>query len=322
MDKENVKHFFEKNAMSWLLNAYRDDGYNYPVAYHRARIIQKVLAPLEGKGKVVDLGCGGGNVSLMLAELGYSVVGIDQSEKMIKIAEESISEATPEAQKRLRFVNESLTEHGLDEGGFDVCIAMGLIGYLPDDEILFSTANQLLKPGGLFLVSCRNRLFNMVSISFRTVNEIKKGEAIKLIEELDELYEQVPSKVVDEMIHKLKSIVEELPDRTTYDSDKMGAPSEKNVDNPSYKPFYEPRQHTPKRLNEVAGRFGFENKTYYGVHPHLIDPRLNKLMPPQIFNKISDCLEALEHLPVSLAWSSVFIGVFQIRLSLIKANKI
>ena len=41
--------------------------------------------------------------------------------------------------------------------------AMGLIEYLPDDDGLFAEAARLLRPGGRFAVSCRNRLYNLQS---------------------------------------------------------------------------------------------------------------------------------------------------------------
>ncbi len=311
MSIDKVKEFFEKNAESWILNGYNDDGYNYPGALHRARVVKNILYSSERKLKIVDLGCGGGNVSLMLAELGHSVIGIDESSKMIEISKKLLEEAPPEVQDKVEFDCKPLSENGLDAGQFDVCVAMGVIGYLPQDEILFNTANLLLKPGGLFLVSCRNRLFNMQSISFRTVNEIKNNDAEELINEIGELYKQVPTEATDDMIHRLKEITIKLPNVTSYEVEELKNPSEKEKGGNSYKPFHEPRQHTPKRLNEKALICGFVNKSCFGVHPHLIDPNLNKLLPPQIFNKISSCLEALEQLPVSIALSSVFIGVFQ-----------
>jgi SAM-dependent methyltransferase len=311
MENGAVNTFFEKNAESWIITGYNDDGYNYPTGLHRARIIQKILGSLGDERKIVDMGCGGGNVSMMLAELGHSVTGIDGANKMIEISENLREQAAQEVQARVKFYCRPITENELEEGQYDVCIAMGVIGYLPEDEILFNEANRLLKPGGLFLVSCRNRLFNMQSISFRTVNEIKNNEAEELIEEMGELYEKVPAEKVDDMIHKLKDIAAVLPDRTTYDNEAMKDPAKKLKGDSTYKPYHEPKQHTPKRLSKTALSCGFQNKAYHGVHPHLIDPRLNKLLPPQIFNKISGCLEAFEELPISLVCSSVFIGVFQ-----------
>ncbi len=311
MENAVVTNFFEDNAELWVLDGYKDDGYNYPVAYHRARIIKKILGSLKKGANIVDLGCGGGNVSIMLAELGHSVYGIDQSNKMIEIANSYRSKTSPEAQNRLRFFCRPLEENGLEKEASDVVLSMGVIGYLSQDETLFNTANRLLKPGGLLLVSCRNRLFNMSSISYRTINEIKNGEAIMLIEELDELCDTVPVNAANDMIRRLKDVSGGLSEKVLYNMEAMMSPSEKYKG--KQQPPIEPRQHTPKCLKETASQCGFEHKAYYGVHPHLFDPRLNKLLPPQLFNKVSSCLEALEHLPISLVWSSVFIGVFQKR---------
>ncbi len=119
------------------------------------------------------------------------------------------------------------------------------------------------------------------------------------------------SKFLSLMISKLKKIAEELPEDTKYENIEERSPSEKDDSTNAQESNLHARQHTPKQLNENAQMSGFENKAYYGVHPHFIDPRMNHLLPPQIFNNISSCLEPLEKLPISLALSSVFIGSFQ-----------
>ena len=103
MDSTGVNEFFTQNAESWIVTGYHDDGYNYPVGLHRGRIIQKVLDSLDGGGEIADLGCGGGNVPMMLAELGHSVTGIDGSSKMIEISENLRKQATPEVRNRIKF---------------------------------------------------------------------------------------------------------------------------------------------------------------------------------------------------------------------------
>jgi len=310
MNKEGVKEYFEKNAESWILDGYRDDGHNYPVAYHRLRIVNSILQRVETIGKAVDLGCGGGDVSIMMVENNFDVTGVDQSQKMIEIANKRILNLNREIGDRIRFINSPLNESALPSNEFDICTAMGVIGYLTTDEILFNTAADLLKPGGLFLLSCRNRLFNMQSVSFRTADEIRNGEAIALIDELDELYKEISLKSANEMLEKLKQIANDLQKNEEYDAEKAKSPSEKYADQPQENNF-EPRQHTPKRLKAVAEKCGFELEEYIGVHPHLMDARLNKLLPPQVFNKISGCLEVLESEPFALTCSSVFIGVFK-----------
>jgi 2-polyprenyl-3-methyl-5-hydroxy-6-metoxy-1,4-benzoquinol methylase len=306
-----VKKYFEDNAEQWILNGYGDDGYNYPTAFHRVRIVSRFISSLNKKKlKIVDLACGGGDLICCLASDGHIVTGIDQSKKMLDIAESRQKELPKKIQNNIKFLRGEIGKK-LDLGGqFDAVAAMGIIGYLPNDKIIFNAANSLLKPGGYFLVSCRNRLFNMISIGKRTEKEIKNKGAIKLIREIGALYDKVPAKDAERFIKNFKKIAAGLPEKMSFDKKSMLSPAEKYAKHISVLDA-EPRQNMPDELKKTALKCGFKHRAYYGVHPHLMDPNLNKMLPPRLFNKISGCLEALEHLPMSLAWSSVFIGVFQ-----------
>ena len=61
----------------------------------------------------------------------------------------------------------------------------------------------------------------------------------------------------------------------------------------------------------MGKRMKFNCLSLHGVHPHLIDPNFNKILPPKVFNTLSECLEPLEDHPASLAISSVIMGVFK-----------
>ncbi|MCK5579878.1 MAG: methyltransferase domain-containing protein [Candidatus Omnitrophica bacterium] len=308
MDKQCVRNYFNKNAEEWIKSGYDEDKYSYPVAFHRARIVSSVLAEKGPNLNILDLGCGGGNLSILLAKNGHNVVGVDQSSKMIDIANESRGNLPKEEQYRVRFVLSDLEKIDLQENHFDAVTAMGLIGYLPNDDILFRLADDLLRPEGTFLVSCRNRLFNMVSLSYRTVKEIEQGEAVPLLYEIDELYQGIPKQEIEDFLDCLKESVqgievEALSDSFGEESASIRLGKDDNA--------LEARQHTPKRLTEKAAEFGFKNTHCFGVHPHLMDPRVNRLLPPDVYNRISCSLEPLEQLPVSLVWSSVFLSVFE-----------
>lgn len=308
MDKKVVKKYFRENALSWVKDGYGNDGWNYPIGYHRRRIILKILSQ-DRQLKIVDFGCGGGNLAIELAKKGHIVTGVDESPEMVKIAEENRRKLLPEIQQRITFVHMPLQDNGFAENSFDVVVAMGVIGYFSTDDILFKAAGSLLKPGGLFLVSCRNRLFNMISMTHRTRKEIESKEAIKLIAEINDLHERVSCEDASNLIIRLKKSVQELPDKALYEVDTM-APSGKKR-KVAYTMDIEARQHTPKELIKSGKNFGFEHKAYFGIHPHIIAPTVNRFLPPKIFDKISECLETLEHLPISLIWSSVFLGVFK-----------
>ncbi len=57
------------------------------------KALKKFLKLLPGKAKILDVGCGGGQDSKFLANQGCSVMGIDISKEMIKIAKDYAPEA-------------------------------------------------------------------------------------------------------------------------------------------------------------------------------------------------------------------------------------
>src|SRR3989338_2119094 len=266
-----IKKYFELHARQWIADSYRDDGYNYPVAFHRARIVSKFVSGLDrSKLKIIDLGCGGGDVTFNLARDGHEVLGIDRSREMINLARSRRASFPRKIQTRARFLRGAIESVNSDKK-FDVAVAMGLVGYLPDDEILFNAANKLLKPKGYFLVSCRNRLFNMNSLSFRTKREIKNGEAVRLIGELEKLYARIPAKDANEFIKRFKETAKNLPPKTSFNKKLMLSASEKYCpDDVSLN--REPRQNTPQQLQRTASKCGFRHKAYFFVHFHLINP--------------------------------------------------
>jgi 2-polyprenyl-3-methyl-5-hydroxy-6-metoxy-1,4-benzoquinol methylase len=304
MKKSIVKEYFETSADHWIANSYKGDGYNYPTALHRVRIVRRILAECGESLSVADLGCGGGNLAIALAIDGHDVVGIDQSARMVEIARQEAAKLSPEVAARLRFSTGEIEANGLAAGTFDAVTCMGVIGYQPDDSVIFRAAANVLKPGGRLLVSCRNRLFNMASPSFRTENEVIDGRALELLRQLRSYYQPIP----DEDKRRLIERVQALP---ALLADHMAAAEPSPPSATDDRPGIESRQHTPKGLEAEAVRHGFRCVGCYGVHPHLIDPNAKRLLPPGVFNALSSVLEVLEHLPIAIAWSSVFVSVFR-----------
>lgn len=314
MDKNIVSRYFSENAVAWLSDAYSQGDYNYPVGLHRTRLVTEILDGLFDSQELnlIDIGCGGGDLCVSAAQLGYHTTGVDQSAEMIDVANARRQSLPTDTASRISFKRCSLDEidQYFTDNVFDVVTAMGFIGYLPDDVLLFAAAHKLLKPGGRLIVSCRNRLFNMTSISKYTVREIENGTALALIEELNELYHDIPEQNIGQFLQLLK---ETTP---LFQLEQIGPGQKTNTDGSSETgaesiSTIEARQHTPKQLGSVAKSYGFANTALYGVHPHIIAPRLNTFLPPKVFNRLSDCLCAFEKLPISLAWSSVFLAVFQ-----------
>ena len=145
-------------------------------SYRLADIVKqrkKTLAALKLKAGelVLDIGCGGGNLCVDLAKEGYKVKGVDESSEMIKIAKRSVEKLN--FNYDISFDKLSLQNIRDDKAEYDVITSMGVIGYLDNDDILFDIASRKLYKGGKFIVSCRNRLFNLFPGSKYLKKEIK-----------------------------------------------------------------------------------------------------------------------------------------------------
>lgn len=307
MKKSVVKNHFSEFAEHWVESSYEGDGYLYPTARHRTNVVCNILSELDSPSRIIDLGCGGGNLAASLAAMGHIVTGFDQSPKMISIAKKLAAGLDADVQSRLAFKCAELEKLPETIELQNAVTSLGVIGYLDDDASLFKAASSLLKQNGLFIVSCRNRLFNMSSISHRTQREIETGNAWQLFEQIAGLSEKIPRERVQEFARNLIAAGEAIL-RVLEQPSLISAKPEESVS--SY-PGIEARQHTPDDIIDEAKKHGFEMVGLHGVHPHLMQPHLCKLMPEFTYNLLSATLESLNDIPVSVGWSSVFVGVLR-----------
>lgn len=302
--RNDITKYFDTNAETWLDDNYKKQSYTYPVPPNRNRITFKIIKEnfQERLVNLLDIGCGGGNFCLESFKKGYKVTGVDQSKKMISIAQQKILDANAD----VLLINHNIMDVNLEDDQFDVITALGLVEYLEDENKLWENVQKWLKPGGLFIADFRNRLFNMVSISDYTKKEIKNNGALELIDEIQELFSITENEDIEEFFSRLSKISNYL--NIFWKDRRLSFLDIKNLD---YIGSVEGTQHTPKQTANTAKKFEMANISNYGVHPHLLLPKINKLLPPQAFNLLSDSLLPFEDSPISLIWSSKFIGVFK-----------
>ena len=100
-----------------------------------------------GVKKILDIGCGTGRHSMILAKKGYDILGIDKSIDMVKIARTKIKS------DNLRFKHCSILKFKKQEI-FDACISLfDVIGYLKKKDIpkFFKIVSEHLQKNGLFI---------------------------------------------------------------------------------------------------------------------------------------------------------------------------
>ena len=307
MDNKNVSEYFDVNAEAWLIDAYEQSGYNYPTPQHRLRVVTDILHRVDNIKRLLDLGCGGGTLAIALANGGINVHGIDQSDKMIKHAQMELKKQSAEVRRRVTFDQKPLEE--VETDSYDALTAMGVIGYLANDALLFELASRVLRKKGYMIISFRNRLFNLYSISHRTIREITENQFTTLSDEASELYQKIDKNKVLHFLKELHKVSGQLLKDGALDIEAIESPSMRK--GKQYASEIEARQTTPRQAIKTAMQYGFQTLQLYGVHPHFSVPGLNTLLPPQVYNRLSDSLIPLETTPASLLWSSVFIGVFQ-----------
>jgi 2-polyprenyl-3-methyl-5-hydroxy-6-metoxy-1,4-benzoquinol methylase len=122
----------------------------YPNTTHR-RFIDKLLGRLRPHGYILDAACGAGRYDGMLLNAGHSVVGIDQSSRMLARAREHFPlEKFPQ----LSYLKISLQEMDF-RAQFDAAICIDAMEHMfPEDwPRIVGRFQKALKPGGLLYVT-------------------------------------------------------------------------------------------------------------------------------------------------------------------------
>ncbi|MFE0207833.1 class I SAM-dependent methyltransferase [Streptomyces sp. NPDC058985] len=93
-------------------------------------------------GDLLDLGCGTGSLSLLAAEQGHRVTGVDQSPAMVKLARTKL------AGRDAVFLEGDAAAPPVGEQRFDTVLVRHVLWTLPDPGRALRHWRQLLRPGG------------------------------------------------------------------------------------------------------------------------------------------------------------------------------
>jgi tRNA (cmo5U34)-methyltransferase len=101
-------------------------------------------------GRVLELGCGTGNLSLRLAARypGAAITVVDASPEMVELTRGRIAEAHPEVAARGRFVVSRFEDLEIAPESMDLVTSAISLHHVVDKGALFGAVRRMLAPGG------------------------------------------------------------------------------------------------------------------------------------------------------------------------------
>lgn len=127
-----------------------------------ARLLDAAIAP---DARVLEIGCGTGQMSLYLARADRIVIGADLTRASLRLAAAAARRFGVDG---VQFVETDLHRPGLRAGAFDVVYTSGVLHHTPDPRQSFAELLPLLRPGGVIVLGLYNE-FARIPLRLRRV---------------------------------------------------------------------------------------------------------------------------------------------------------
>lgn len=101
---------------------------------------------------ILDIGCGGGLVSIPLARIGYNVHSVDASSEAIEVLK---AKAAEENIQNLKAIHAA--EGELPDQQYDIVVCLEVIEHVADLESFMDALTKRVKKGGMVILSTINR---------------------------------------------------------------------------------------------------------------------------------------------------------------------
>lgn len=297
-----TKDYFETKAEDWISGAYTQNDKENSIGYIRARLTNDAIKKYKPSKNltICDLGCGNGHFARMLAAQGHTVYGIDQSEKMLEIARRNNG-----FDGAIKYYQSDIAKAlSLELPNFDVITSLGVMYYFDTDDNIFSFVQEKIKPEGIYITSCRNKIFNLFPGSSANQAVLNDPQLIELLRETFMLANTIDTSSLMNFLEYCRKI--ELPELLKGET-KENKPHHDEKTNE-----FVGRQHSPQELCRTAKKFGFIVEKTWGFQPHLFSTKCVDEQASQIQKLLSEGLMAFCELPIALMWSSHFLSLLRV----------
>ena len=171
MKEKDIKRYWNNNARTWTeLSRKGYDRYRDHIA---TPAFLNMLPPVDGLIGL-DVGCGEGHNTQLIAQRGAVITGIDISETFIAHAKERESK-----QKSLKFMVASACDIPFTAEYFDFCVSTMVFMDFPDQEKALREIYRVLKKNGFFQFSITHPFFDRIGSQWLYENGERTGYLVK-----------------------------------------------------------------------------------------------------------------------------------------------
>src|SRR5260221_7267089 len=148
---EAVRRFYERSPFPGY--GPRDTLASLYARAERSKFARLLDEAIPGDARILEIGCGTGQMSLYLTRADRLVIGADLTRASLLLGQGA---ARRFGLARVQFVETDLRRPGLRAGAFDVVYSSGVLHHTPDPRASFARIVHLTRPGGMIVVGLYN----------------------------------------------------------------------------------------------------------------------------------------------------------------------
>jgi SAM-dependent methyltransferase len=148
---ETVRGFYERTPFPGYPP--RDSLHALRARAGRSEFARLMDQAIPGDARIVEMGCGTGQMCLYLQRADRIVIGADLARASLRLG---AAAARRFGVDRVQFVETDLRQPGLKAGAFDIVYSSGVLHHTPDPRASFGRLVKLARPGGTIVLGLYN----------------------------------------------------------------------------------------------------------------------------------------------------------------------